>query len=189
VLHYTLQTDVAGRFDFTLAGNKNQTDVTRVPSTDVLSSLNPPPPLFARINIVTFEKGTPDSKLSAAIDWSIPYSNGHWGFSAKTTRYGQVVEPVVASAGEQDGWRDLTLTPTWLLDLALTGSILDDKLALTIGADNAFDQYPETTPIARPNPSGGPPLDINSTNALAFSRYSPYGFNGRFYYARMTFNW
>jgi iron complex outermembrane receptor protein len=189
VLHYRMQTDAAGRFDFTLAGNKNKTEVTRVPSTDVLSSLNPPPPLFARINIVTFEEGTPDSKLSAAVDWSIPYSNGHWGFSAKTTRYGQVVEPVVASAGELDGWRDLTLTPTWLLDLALTGSILDDKLALTIGADNAFDQYPETTPIARPNPSGGAPLDINSTNALAYSRYSPYGFNGRFYYARVTFNW
>jgi iron complex outermembrane receptor protein len=189
ILHYALRTDAAGKFDFTLAANKNETEVTRVPSTDVLSALSPPPPLFARINILTFEEGTPDSKLSAAVNWSIPYGKGRWGIAAKTTRYGQVVEPVVASAGEQDGWRDLTLTPTWLLDLALTGSMLDDRLALTVGADNAFDQYPETTPVARPNPSGGAPLDINSTNALAFSRYSPYGFNGRFYYARLTFNW
>jgi iron complex outermembrane receptor protein len=189
VLHYLLSTDAAGRFDFTLAGNVNETEVTKVPSTSVLSALSPPPTLFGRINILTFEEGTPDSKVSAMADWSIPYSQGSWGVSVKATRYGEVVEPVVASAGEQDGWRDLTLSPRWLLDLALNASILDDRLSMTVGADNVFDQYPETTPIARPNPSGGAPLDINSTNALAFSRYSPYGFNGRFYYARLTFNW
>jgi iron complex outermembrane recepter protein len=189
ILHYALRTDAVGKFDLTLAANKNETEVTRLPSTNVLSALNPPPVLFGRINRLTFEEGTPDSKISTAVDWSVPYSQGTWGVSAKATRYGAVLEPIVALAGEQDGWRDLTLTPTWLLDLSLTASMLQDKLSMTIGADNVFDQYPETTPIARPNPSGGAPLDINSTNALAFSRYSPYGFNGRFYYARLTFNW
>ena len=56
-------TDVVGKFDFTLAGNKNDTEVTRVPSTTVLSALSPSPALFARINRVTFEEGTPDSKI------------------------------------------------------------------------------------------------------------------------------
>jgi iron complex outermembrane receptor protein len=53
-----------------------------------------------------------------------------------------------------------------------------------------FDQYPNRTPIARtlPTPPGGT-LNLNATNALAFSRYSPYGFNGRFVYARLTYNW
>ena len=26
-------------------------------------------------------------------------------------------------------------------------------------------------------------------NALGYSRYSPYGFNGRFVFARMAYNW
>jgi hypothetical protein len=30
---------------------------------------------------------------------------------------------------------------------------------------------------------------LNATGAIGFSRYSPYGFNGRFYFARMSFNW
>jgi iron complex outermembrane receptor protein len=160
-----------------------------VPSTTVLAALNPPPTLFGRINTITFESGTPDNKIGLSIDWTIPHAHGIWGVSSRATRYGTVVEPIVASAGELDGWRDLTLTPRWLVDLALTGSLIGDRLALTVGADNVFDQYPEPTPVARPNPSGGAPLDINATNALAFSRYSAYGFNGRFCYARVVFSW
>jgi iron complex outermembrane receptor protein len=32
-------------------------------------------------------------------------------------------------------------------------------------------------------------VNLNATNALGFSRYSPYGFNGRFVYARLGYNW
>ena len=76
------------------------------------------------------------------------------------------------------------------MDFALTAKLLEDKLALALGADNLFDQYPDRMPIARvvPNPPGGV-ANLNGTNALAYSRYSPYGFNGRFVYARMTYNW
>jgi len=189
VLRYVWRAGAAGKFDFTAAGNKNDTEVTRVPSTAVLSALNPAPPLFARVNTVTFEEGTPDSKVSAAIDWSIPYAQGKWGVSTKATRYGRVVEPGLAVGAESVELRDIELTPSWVVDLSLMGSVLDDKLALTIGADNLFDKYPDRTPIARPNPTGGAPINLNPTNALAFSRYSPYGFSGRFIYARAVFNW
>ena len=67
---------------------------------------------------------------------------------------------------------------------------MDKKLGLTLGVDNLFDQYPDRVPNARaiPTPPGGV-ANLNATNALGFSRYSPYGFNGRFYFARMSFNW
>jgi hypothetical protein len=39
-----------------------------------------------------------------------------------------------------------------------------------------------------PTPPGGI-ANLNATNALAFTRYAPYGFGGRFVYARMSFNW
>jgi iron complex outermembrane recepter protein len=188
VVRYVLRTDSAGRFDFTLIGNKNDTEVTRVPSTAVLSQLNPAPPLFARVNRLSFEKGTPDSKIGAGIDWSLPSTYGTWGISAKGTRYGEVVEPGVALAGEPADLRDITLSPSWVVDLALTGNFMQDKLSFTVGADNLLDQYPDRTPIARPNPNGGV-VDLNSTNALAFSRFSPYGFNGRFIYARAAYSW
>jgi len=189
VLHYLLLTHTTGRFDFTLAGNKNNTDVTRVPTTGVLAALNPAPPLFDRVNRLTLEEGSPDTKLTGALDWKLPLSFGSAGVSLKATRYGEVVEPgLPASATEDPTLRDIVLAPTWITDLALNTSFLHQKLDIAIGADNLFDQYPSRTPIAKANPAGGT-VNLNSTNALAFSRYSPFGFNGRFVYARMTINW
>jgi iron complex outermembrane recepter protein len=188
VVRYALRTDALGKFDFTLIGNRNDTNVTRVPSTPVLAALDPAPQLFARVNRLSFEKGTPDSKLVAGVDWSTPYTYGTWGISAKATRYGEVVEPGVAMRGEPADLRDITTSATWLLDLSLTASLLDEKLSVSVGADNLTDVYPERTPIARANPNGAP-VNLNPTNAVAFSRYSPYGFNGRFVYARASYSW
>ena len=39
-----------------------------------------------------------------------------------------------------------------------------------------------------PAPVGGV-ANLNATNALGYSRYSPYGFNGRFLYARFNYSW
>ena len=35
----------------------------------------------------------------------------------------------------------------------------------------------------------GRTVNLNATNALGYSRYSPHGFNGRFLYARFAYNW
>jgi len=189
VMHYMLPTTVSGQFDFTLAADKNQTKVTRVPSTGVLEALNPAPPLFDRLNRLTLEEGTPDSKVIATLDWKIPVRTASTGLSLRATRYGEVTEPgLPASAAEVPTLRDLVLDPTWLIDLTIQAGFFHDKLGFAIGADNLFDQYPNRTPIARPNPAGGT-VNLDSTNAVAFSRYSPFGFNGRFLYARATYNW
>jgi iron complex outermembrane receptor protein len=189
VMHYMLPTSVSGQFDFTLAANKNKTEVTRVPSTGVLAALNPAPPLFDRLNRLTLEEGTPDSKVVATLDWKLPVRSGSTGVSLRATRYGEVTEPgLPASAAEDPTLRDLVLDPTWLIDLTLNAAFFHDKFAVAAGADNLFDQYPNRTPIARANPAGGT-VNLDPTNALAFSRYSPFGFSGRFLYARATYNW
>ncbi len=80
-----------------------------------------------------------------------------------------------------------TSSPTGWSTSRSRRALLDEKLGFTLGADNLFDQYPDRLPINRalPTPPGGI-VNLNGTNALAFSRYSPYGFNGRFVYARMS---
>lgn len=65
---------------------------------------------------------------------------------------------------------------------------MDDKLSLSMGADNFLDRYPDRTPIARRTPAGGT-VNLNPTNALAFSRYSPYGCNDIYIYARVDYRW
>ena len=51
-------------------------------------------------------------------------------------------------------------------------------VTLALGADNLFDVYPRQVP---PN--------LNTTGAGPFSSFSPFGFNGRFVYGRMSVRW
>jgi iron complex outermembrane receptor protein len=201
VARYALRTERAGKFDFLAAGNWNETEIEKVPTTNVISNIcngQPPgcvpPVLFARINTLSFEEGTPDSKIALGVDWSIPVGSTNFGVNLKGTRYGEVVEPGIPTtpeinAGLEDA-RDLQIQPDWVVDFALNVKLLEEKLGFTLGADNLFDQYPDRLPIALaiPAPVGGT-ANLNGTNALAYSRYSPYGFNGRFVYARFNYRW
>jgi iron complex outermembrane receptor protein len=201
VTRYLWRTENIGRFEFVAAGNWNNTEVEKVPSLNVINNIcngQPvgcvPPVLFARNNTLSFEEGTPDSKVNVSVDWSIPVGATNLGVILKGTRYGEVVEPGIPSAVEINAGipdaRDIAIHSDWLVDFAFNAKLLEDKLGFTLGVDNLFDQYPDRVPIARvlPTPPGGV-VNLDATNATAFSRYSPYGFNGRFVYARMSFNW
>ena len=71
VVSWPWETDAAGKFDFTLVANWNSTDVTKVPRTQELAALDPAPVLFDRVNVLTFEEGTPKDKLAAVVNWSL----------------------------------------------------------------------------------------------------------------------
>ena len=163
VMNYPLSTAV-GRFDFTLTGNWNSTDVTRVPATPNLTAL-PPQVLFGRLNVLSFEEGTPKDKYGAAINWNL---NG-WGATLRATRYGEVLSPDANPA------LDFTLSAKTLIDLeARLG--LTDHIKLALGADNLTDEYPDESPPA-----------INPTGTTSFSNYSPFGRSGRFVYGRVSY--
>jgi iron complex outermembrane receptor protein len=201
VARYLWRTENVGRFEFIAAGNWNDTEVEKVPSTNVIDNIcngQPapctPPVLFDRINTLSFEEGTPDNKMVLGVDWNVPLGAAEFGVNLKGTRYGEVIEPGVPTAAEISAGvadaRDLHIQPDWIIDLAFDTRLMDKKLGITLGVDNMFDQYPDRIPNARviPTPPGGV-ANLNGTNALGFSRYSPYGFSGRFYFARMSFNW
>lgn len=166
VLNWNWQPGAAGLFDFTLFGNQNRTRVTRVPTTAPLSQLNPPPVLFARTNVLTFEKGNPRSKYGLATNWSLD----RWGATLRAIRYGKVLDPAANPA------LDVTLSAKTLLDLELRYAFTD-ALNLAIGADNLTDRYPDAFPITR-----------NTTGNTPFSNYSPFGRSGRFVYARLQYD-
>ena len=64
--------------------------------TAPLAALNPPPPLFARVNVLTFEEGNPDSKLAATLNWN---GDGAFGATFRATRYGEALDPDPRLAG------------------------------------------------------------------------------------------
>lgn len=165
VANYPLNLGASGRFDFTLAGNVNHTDVTKVPTTAQLAALNPAPILFDRVNVLTLEKGQPKNKLTASVNWKL----GQWGVTARATRYGEVLSPGTTPAF------DFVIHPHTLADLEVRYAVTP-KLNLALGADNVFDQYSETLP-----PS------LNTTGNTPFANYTPFGTGGRYVYARANY--
>jgi iron complex outermembrane receptor protein len=166
VINWSLPTDKLGLFDFTLVGNYNETKVTSVPATSQLSALNPAPTLFGRVNVLTFEKGTPKDKYGATVNWSFDNLSA----TLKATRYGEVLTPGTTPA------TDFILSPKTLVDLEARYEF-NDNWTLAFGADNIFDQYPDAFPI-----------NLNTTGATSFSNYSPFGRSGRLFYGRVAYN-
>lgn len=162
---YRLPTDAAGDFDFTVAANFNDVSVTDLPTSS--SVLNPVPTLFARQRILTIEDGTPDTKVSATADWSL----NQWGATVRATYYGDVLQPASTEAG------DYNTGAKTVVDLEGRYR-LTDRVGLAIGVDNVFDEYPDYVPET-----------LNSNGVLGFPYYSPFGFNGRYAYARVSLNW
>lgn len=171
VMSYPWDTGGAGRFDFTLTANFNSTDVTRVPTTAQLAALNPAPVLFERVNVLTFEEGTPENKFALGMNWSLD----RWGATLRATRYGEALSPDTAATYTSTTINDVILSPTTLIDLEGRFE-LTESLRLAIGADNVTDEYPDPNPPA-----------VNSTGTTSFSNYSPFGRSGRFVYGRLSY--
>ncbi len=155
----------AGNFDFTLAANITNTEVTRVPTTPQVASLKTPTPLFARINKLSLEEGQPKNKLNASVNWKM----GALGATLRATRYGEVLSP---AALESDDFRMGAKT---VVDIEGRYA-LSKSLNLAVGADNVFDAYPAALPAS-----------LNATGNAPFSNYAPFGRSGRFVYARMAY--
>ncbi|MCC2957436.1 TonB-dependent receptor [Massilia sp. IC2-477] len=165
VVSWPWKTAAAGNFDFTVAGNFTDTKVTKTPVTAQLAALNPAPVLFDRLNVLSLEKGQPENKVSANVNWKL----GQWGATFRATRYGKVLSPGTTAA--LDFWMGAKTVVDLEGRVALT-----PKLSLALGADNLFDQYPETQPPA-----------LNTTGNTPFANYAPFGRGGRFIYARMNY--
>lgn len=173
VSRYRWDADAYGRFDFTLAGNFNQTEVTRqapqptiaIPGASLATS---PGFLFDRSNLLSFEEGTPEEKFLGSVDWSL----GPWGATAKVTYYDSVL------VANNSATLDYSTGYATLIDLEGRYDI-GRGVALAVGVNNLTDEYPNFAPTS-----------VNgATGSVGFPSYSPYGFNGRFLYGRVSYNW
>ena len=169
-----------GKVVLTAGFNYNNTKIT---SRAVLPSL-PGIILFGRTESYRLTDGQPRTKLNLAAD----YDYGPFGITLRTNRYGSLfiasgttsiggvpVQPDVAK-GQIAG--DYTLTPKWISDVEVRVHPYQ-HIDLAIGADNVFDVYPRRVPL------GG--AFAPNSYFLPYSSLSPFGFNGRFLYARAAF--
>ena len=156
------------RLDVSAALNLNDTNITKTPGLPTLSSLPQPTFLFDRQARLTFEKGTPERKLVLNGD----FTRGPVGLTAKMTAYDSVLLPQNALGSDQ------TTGNAALVDLEARYDVLEN-VQVALGVNNVLDEYPNFTPGAVNSPTG----------SIGFPGYSPFGFNGRFLYARVNVTW
>lgn len=168
VARYRIVDPQAGTFDLTAAGNINEFEVTKTPTAST-SVLPTPTSLFGRQAVLRFEEGAPKQKLTLQGDWS----REAWGATLRTTFYGSALAPGTLANGSADSETGVR----GLVDLEARRTF-PMGVTVALGADNLFDVYPRQIP---PN--------LNTTGAAPFSSFSPFGFNGRFLYGRVSLRW
>ena len=171
VTSWRLDTAAAGRLAFTLAANYNQTRVEKLPTTNVIAQGGL---LFGRVNSLTFEEGTPRHQETFSVDWSLPTGFGQLGAGLRATNYGRTVEPQAPATPVVP---DVVMGEATVVDLELRAKI-GKSFSFALGADNVLDKYPIAVQPA-----------ANTNGLLGFSRYAPFGFNGRLVYGRAAWNW
>ncbi len=138
---------------------------------------------YGRVERIRVERGQPRDNILLSAN----YNQGPLGGLLRTQRFGKVT---TAGAAATDTL-DQTFSAKWITD-ASASLTLRRIYTLTIGADNLLDVYPDRNRIpGNPfNGTGGTPGNGTSGNGnvgiFPYSGVSPFGFNGRFIYGKLS---
>ncbi len=157
-----------GDLGLTAGVNFNDTNVLSVkPNPPTLTALGLQLNRFARVEEGRFTVAQPKNKLNLGINYSIDALS----LNLRGNRYGKFTSRNANAALDQ------TFGSEWVMDAEI-GYNVTESINIAIGANNLFDEYPDTV-IPGANPNG----------FAQYSNFTPFGFNGGFYYARTTFKW
>lgn len=167
VASYQLALSDADKLGLTLGFNRNNTSVKNIAANPAILAQNN----LTLIDRQTIQRATvtaPKNKLSLGAD----YSRGPWATHLQVTRYGSFVSP------QNNPALDQTYSANTVADIS--ASYRTGNWTLTGGVDNLTNKYPDQVTSAG---------NLNSGGTLPYSTFSPYGFNGRFVYAKASYKW
>ena len=165
VANFGLNFRQRGILRLTAGASFNETEITaqKQVTPPALAALNDA--LYSRIERGRVERGQPRNNFV----FSGTHEVSKFTFTARTQRFGEVTAFGTTAANDQ------TFGAKWITD-ASVGLALRENVKVTFGADNLFDVYPDRN------------IAVNSNNGVfQYSGISPFGFNGRFAFARMNF--
>jgi iron complex outermembrane receptor protein len=188
----------AGNFILTAAVNFNYTKIRDIRGSDVIEGDQVlKAKLFDRLERSRYESSVPKNKLTLSANYSLK----KWSVLLRTVRFGEVtylnaVDPTVP-ANNLPIEIDQTFSVKWITDVSISYS-LTTGLNFTLGANNVFDVYPDKAYIDPRNNqfnlSGDrasnytTARDNTSNGHFLYSRnVTQFGFNGRYVFAKLTF--
>jgi len=168
--------------EFSLAANWNSTRVRdgsiRTTIGDTLAV-----PLFTPQDISILQDWQPDSRVMLAA----AYQTGALNLLLRANRFGGY--RICEGACDQisgDGRNVQDFGAEWVLDAQLSLELAALGLTATIGANNILGQYPDRNLIGQAG-AGTLPGILSSDGVFNYSRRAaPFGFNGGYWYARLS---
>lgn len=199
---YAVDLGDAGELKLTAAYNYNDVKIRRLSATPgQITALGITTPIFDINEQTRLEHGQPRDKVAIGANWKI----GAISFDVRGTRYGKVEQVALTNqtaanvaliaqgttpfrtiptasgaAGNVDVIQQLK--PKWITDFSFTGQVTPNVTA-TFGANNIFNIYPTKNIASTPALTGADTFGV-----FPYSEFSPFGFSGAFYYARLGFN-
>ena len=166
------------RVELTGGLNLNKTKITRNAAALGPLATIPGLVLFGRRESLRMTQGQPRSKLTFSADVERSWVGG----TLRVNRYGKVL------AADNDPFNDVPMESQTITDLELRFTPFGDRYQFALGSNNLFDIYPDNVPRGRMiDPATGLPRNQGATNYVTpFSAFSPFGFNGRFLYGRVS---
>lgn len=172
----------AGHVDWSLGVNYNKTDLTKLidlPAA-VYNAAQGQTKLMTQYAIDGLTTATPRMKAVASAIWT----RGPLSLDLRETMYGQTSQHLSPDAsGQGANAQKVTIGTTFITDLDV-GYRITPAVRFNLGASNLFDKQAPQMPTITVNGAMRPLLNNVYRAALAFT---PWGINGGYYYARITF--
>jgi iron complex outermembrane receptor protein len=182
VATYRVPDFAGGRLNLTGGVNYNKTKIKKFLAAPGPLANVPELVLFGRQESLRLVKGQPRTKINLSAD----YDREWLGATLRTTRYGKVLDAGAPASGVQD----IHLDAKWITDAEVRFNPLGDAYQFALGVNNLFDVYPTNTPRGQAvDPVSGATVNLPASRYVTpFSNFSPFGFNGRYLYARVGVN-
>jgi iron complex outermembrane receptor protein len=203
---YVLKTKDLGKFTFTGGYNHNTTKADRVKQAPANLAAITTTPLFDLTETIRLERGQPRDNINLSANWEI----GKFSVLFREVRYGEVSLVAFASATQAQidallpGY-DVEFAPAvpgsvggtttnkqviqtfgakWLSDLDVTYHI-NKNFTVSLGVNNLFDVYPDEN-IRSKVVNGVAFNGTDNVGIFPYNSISPFGFNGAFYYSKLS---
>ena len=119
------------------------------------------------------EEGRPGSRITATLS----HSQGSWRVLGRLRHYGEYYDDPTNSGGLPPNGNAFYPGAATLFDFEAAYDV-SDSVSVLGGLQNAFDTYPDINPIGQNGEVAG----------LIYPESSPFGFNGGYYYMRVTWS-
>ncbi len=182
IANYSFPMPAGQSLKFSLAGNKTETWIIGASIASPLPGIGGGT-LFSPQDRSIIEDWQPSSR----INFTTKYQNGNWLILLRNNYYGSyVVCEGACNISSGEGQNIQKFSAKILTDLQLSYHFNALETRLTFGVNNLFSVFPDVNKIGQSR-AGSIEGIISSPGVFTYSRRSaPFGFNGGYYYIRLT---